>query len=349
MANKKRRPEDIRDFLIQGIDDNPRGIVAETAAQFRITRQGVLRHVRNLAEEGRIEVEGKTRDRRYRVVPFAEFTLPLHITPELEEDIVWRQTIRPALQGVKENVIGICQYGFTEMLRNVIDHSEADKAEVKLDYSPHRIRLRVDDEGVGIFNKIQRVFNLPDPRDAILELAKGKLTTDPQRHTGEGIFFTSRIFDRFSILSGSLYFAHTERDDDWLLEDEEQSKGTLVSMIVDPRSNRRIQDVFDKFASGEADYGFSKTHVPVVLAQFGDENLVSRSQAKRLLSRFDRFKEIALDFKGVSTIGQAFADEVFRIFPAEHPGVNLHSVNTSKQITNMINRAFSARNSNGEA
>ncbi len=347
MASTKRRPEDIRNFIIQGIDDNPRGIVAETAAQFNVTRQGVLKHVRYLAKEGRIEVKGKTRDRRYRVVPFAEFTLPLLISPELQEDIVWRRSVRPALQGVRENVIGICQYGFTEMLRNAIDHSESNKAEISLDYSPSRIRLRVCDEGIGIFNKIQSVFGLPDPRDAILELAKGKLTTDPQRHTGEGIFFTSRMFDRFSILSGSLYFAHTERDNDWLLEDEAQSKGTLVSMIIDPRSNRRTQDVFDKFASPDADYGFSKTHVPVALAKYGDENLISRSQAKRLLSRFDRFREIILDFKGVSTIGQAFGDEVFRIFPAEHPGVHLYPINTTSQIKNMIKRSVSSETVNG--
>jgi anti-sigma regulatory factor (Ser/Thr protein kinase) len=342
LALPRRRPEDIRTYLLQGIDDNPRGIVTETAKHFAITRQGVLRHVRSLLAEGKIAVEGRTRDRRYTVVPIAQIEIPLTISPELEEHVVWRQCIRPALEGVHENALGICQYGFTEMLRNAIDHSESPTAVVSLDYSPQRIRLRVVDSGVGIFNKIQRAFNLPDPGDAILELAKGKLTTDPRRHTGEGIFFASRMFDRFSILSGKLYFAHKEQGDDWLLEDEAQTAGTMVSMVVSPSTARNAQETFDQFASADDDFGFSRTHVPVTLARYGDENLVSRSQAKRLLSRFERFREIILDFKDVSTIGQAFADEVFRVFPQDHPQVHLYPINTSSQVLRMIGRAMAA-------
>jgi len=62
------------------------------------------------------------------------------------------------------------------------------------------------------------------------------------------------------------------------------------------------------------DFGFSKTHIPVFLAAYGEDNLISRSQAKRLLVRFERFKEIILDFENVESIGQAFADEIFRVF-----------------------------------
>ena len=57
---------------------------------------------------------------------------------------------------------------------------------------------------MGIFKKIQKALDLLDERHAILELAKGKLTTDPKHHTGEGIFFTSRMFDEFTILSGGV-------------------------------------------------------------------------------------------------------------------------------------------------
>ena len=199
--------------------------------------------------------------------------------------------------------------------------------------------MAVIDFGVGIFNKIQKTFKLNDPRDAILELTKGKLTTDPQRHTGEGIFFTSRMFDRFSILSEKLYFAHRAEGDDWLLEDEKPIVGTLVEMIIDPLSTRTVQTVFNKFSSSKDDFGFFKTHVPVRLARYGNENLVSRSQAKRLLSRFERFGEIILDFKGVSTIGQAFADEIFRVFRQDHPDINIYPINISSQIKRMINRA----------
>lgn len=47
---------------------------------------------------------------------------------------------------------------------------------------------------------------MDDERDAILELSKGKLITDAENHAGEGIFFTSRVFDEFAVISGGLFF-----------------------------------------------------------------------------------------------------------------------------------------------
>ena len=36
-------------------------------------------------------------------------------------------------------------------------------------------------------------LDLSDERLASLELSKGKLTIEPRRHSGEGVFFTSRV------------------------------------------------------------------------------------------------------------------------------------------------------------
>jgi len=58
----------------------------------------------------------------------------------------------------------------------------------------------------------------------------------------------------------------------------------------------------------------TRQSVPVKLAQYGNDKLVSRSQAKRLLARVELFKVVMLDFTNVPTIGQAFADEIFRVF-----------------------------------
>lgn len=96
--------------------------------------------------------------------------------------------------------------------------------------------------------------------------------------------------------------------------------------------------VFDRYATIDHP-GFYRTHVPVFLVRYGDENLVSRSQAKRVLARVERFMEVVLDFRGVSQIGQAFADEIFRVFRLEHPEVNLMAINTNAEIDWMIRRA----------
>src|SRR5688500_15597664 len=75
------------------------------------------------------------------------------------------------------------------------------------------------------------------------------------------------------------------------------------------------------------------------LASFGDESLVSRSSARRVLARAERFDEVLLDFAGIRAVGQAFADEIFRVFANVHPDVNLTHINTSDQVAAMIRRA----------
>ena len=79
--------------------------------------------------------------------------------------------------------------------------------------------------------------------------------------------------------------------------------------------------------------------MPVFLARYGDENLVSRSQARRLLLRLDLFSDILFDFQDVSMIGQGFADEVFRVYQSHHPGSTLNWANATPEIERMIRRA----------
>ena len=48
------------------------------------------------------------------------------------------------------------------------------------------------------------------------------------------------------------------------------------------------REVFDRYSDQESDdYDFSRTHVPLALAKYGKDQLVSRSQAKRVLARFE--------------------------------------------------------------
>jgi len=299
-----------------------------------LSRQASHRYVQKLVSDGLVIAEGNTRDRKYEVKPITNYSTQLSLNG-LEEDKIWRQNILPLMQNVSPNVLQICHHGFTEMVNNAIDHSEGTKLKIQVNRTYTTIEFQVVDNGVGIFNKIQNKLNLDDPLHAILELSKGKLTTDPARHSGEGIFFTSRMFDTFSIFSGKLFYSYSERSGDWLIEDDEKSiSGTKVVISISSNAKTTTQQVFDKFTGD--DFGFTKTHVPVFLARYGDENLISRSQAKRLLTRFERFKEIVLDFDNVDSIGQAFADEIFRVFANQNPNVHLIPVNTNEQVQKMI-------------
>lgn len=113
-------------------------------------------------------------------------------------------------------------------------------------------------------------------------------------------------------------------------------------MIINRDSNRTIQEIFDAYA-GPDDYQFNKTVIPVRLAQYGNEKLLSRSQAKRLLARVERFQYVIFDFEGVSSIGQAFADEIFRVYARNHPEIVLHPDKMELNVKKMVDRAVSAR------
>ena len=183
-------------------------------------------------------------------------------------------------------------------------------------------------------------------------LSKGKLTTDPDNHTGEGIFFTSRVFDEFEIDSKGVKFRHDDlfefevilesefSEFEVILESEfsENEAGTAVYMLLKRDSTRDIQTIFDDYA-GPDEFQFNKTVIPVRLAQYENEKLVSRSQAKRVLARIEKFKHVIFDFDGVSALGQAFADEIFRVYAKNHPDIVLVPVKMEPNVAKMVHRA----------
>jgi len=333
------RGEEIRQFILKNVELHATDIASVTAEHFQVSRASITRHIKVLLDKGELQAEGKTKNRIYRLPNgFREAPILLRISDNQDEDKVWREVVASHMERVNENIRKICHYGFTEMFNNVIDHSEGELAAIRIALSTARLRISLHDDGIGIFEKIKSRCGLVDHRQAILELAKGKLTTDPNRHTGQGIFFTSRMFDRFYIQANQLIFAHDrEITDDWLIESDQSKYGTNVYMEIDLDSSRDIAEIFREFSSGEAgNYEFSRTHVPLKLARYGDEDLISRSQAKRVLARFDRFKEVLLDFADVDFIGQAFADEIFRVFANNNPEIKLVHVNTRKEVKKMI-------------
>lgn len=115
-------------------------------------------------------------------------------------------------------------------------------------------------------------------------------------------------------------------------------------MYISLDSTRTDKEVFDEFSGGEdEDYAFNKTIIPVNMARIDKENLVSRSQAKRLLVRIENFKYVFFDFENVESIGQAFADEIFRVYRRRYPEVSIAHKNANDAVRAMIKRAESSK------
>ena len=325
------RGDEVRHFIVRHVEAHPADIARVTADEFKVEPQSIRKHLRELSSENVLVVDGKTRDRIYRLKT-NDWTKSYPISAGLTEDSAWNDAA-PFVGRLPEDVLSIWNTGFTEMFNNAIDHSAGTEIAVEIRKTAINTEMEIRDNGVGIFKKVQAAANLPDERQAILELAKGKFTTDRTKHSGEGIFFTSKMFDAFDILSEGLSFTGTRPPTG--------SAGTTVWMKLDNESTRVAADIYNAFSV--EDFGFDKTNVPIKMAQFAGQRMVSRSQAKRVLARIGEFKVAIFDFAGVEMIGQAFADEIFRVFHNAHPDIRLEVVNAGSDVLNMIRHVDTPR------
>jgi len=235
-----------------------------------------------------------------------------------------------------ENVSVILDYAFTEILNNAIEHSKSEEIIVVMEKEPNRVVFKIIDFGIGIFKNVMKKRNLKNELEAIQDILKGKQTTAPKEHTGEGVFFTSKAADKLTIQSFSKKLIVDNNINDIFIEDTKPIKGTIVKFEIKTASKKGLNKIFREY-SGEA-FEFDKTEVVVDLYNI-DNSYISRSQARRILSGLDKFKKIILDFKNIKTVGQSFADEVFRVWKSNHKDIEIVYKNANENIVFMIERA----------
>jgi anti-sigma regulatory factor (Ser/Thr protein kinase)/biotin operon repressor len=313
------------------------------AAILGISRQAAHRHLVALLDLGRLVRSGRTRGALYRLpgrTGGKDSVLPdpfrrTYETRGLAEDRVFAEAaLRLNLRAaVSTDAYRIGAYAFTEMLNNAIEHSGAPGCRVEMELRARDLHITVRDQGVGAFESIRKRFRLTEEADAVGELLKGKATSMPERHSGEGIFFTSKACDRFSLRSHGIEVAVDSVRHDTVVTLRPRIKGTRVEMSISRSSRRKLAEVFAEFAPEEFDFRFERSSVMVRLAA---RDYVSRSEARRLVARLEQFREMTLDFSGVTFIGQGFADEVFRVFAAAHPALILKRVNVLPAIDAVI-------------
>lgn len=329
-----------RQALVEYIRKHGSATGPELARAMGVTRQAISLHIRRLLAERKIVKTGSTRAARYHPPEAAPEGRKLERKFELDgldEARVYEEfKLTLNLGKLRENVESIVHYAFTEMLNNAIDHSGSRRCLAGFLVDATRVRFTVRDYGVGVYYSIADKFELADEHAAMVELIKGKTTTQPDRHSGEGIFFVSRVADFYVLRSHRIRLEWNRYRDDVFAEDAKFLKGTSVEFEIQRDSRRRLEDTFDAFAPEEYDYRFEKTRVFVKLLQ---RSYVSRSEARRLLHKLDRFAEIELDMREVTNVGQGFVDEVFRVFANEHPDIAVRAVNCSNAVTAMIRHA----------
>ena len=311
------------------------------------SRAYVNRFLKQLQEEGEIVLIGKANKASYIRADNEQLALQkgkiLSVRKKIANKGVSEDLILDEIQkntgiflNLPENTERIVSYAFTEILNNAIEHSRSEFIEIFMEKTEGKIRFTVVDRGVGIFRNIQGKKKLASELEAIQDLLKGKQTTLPERHSGEGIFFTSKVADVLTIKSFRKSLVFNNILGDVFVEDSKEFAGTKVVFAVSEKSEKDLKKIFDQYTNES--FEFSKTKVIVKLHKAGTEYL-SRSQARRITVGLEKFKTVILDFKDVKTVGQAFADEIFRVWKNKNPGIEIIPENANENVMFMIYRA----------
>lgn len=337
----------VRELILRRLKQRGSIKVSDVVRLTGFSRVYVHRFFRQLADEGLILLTGKANQARYvlrekrtteRLRRDCLRTHRILCNRDLSEDTVLAEI--KAGTGIfldlPANIESILDYAFTEMLNNAIEHSGSDVIDVVMIRAAGEIRFQVSDSGVGIFNNIMATRRLSTELEAVQDLLKGKLTTAPDAHTGEGIFFTSKAADLLSIRSSTRKLVFDTAREDAFLRDIRLVRGTRVSFSISLGSKRELGDIFAAYTDDS--FEFSKTAVKVKLFRQGLE-YVSRSQARRIVSGLEKFRVVELDFQGLETVGQGFADEIFRVWQTLHPEVRIVPRNAGETVLFMIRHA----------
>jgi hypothetical protein len=341
---------DLKRVIIRLLEKKKRLKTKDVAAALnhQVSRQYISRVLNRLVQEDRIVKVGHTTNTFY-VLPEKQdealesignkIRLRLSRVGLKEHEVLADINKKlPFIAKAKEGIGSIFDYAFSEMLNNAIEHSHSKFIEIEVMKNKGNLCFVVNDFGVGVFKNVMKKRGLKSEIEAIQDLLKGKTTTEPQAHSGEGIFFTSKIADIFILES----FEHKLRIDNTIPDVfvealNRQKRGTRVAFRIPLDTEKHLSDIFRNYSANPDEPNFDKTKVSIKLYTMGTI-YVSRSQARRVLAGLDKFRHIVLDYDKVPTIGQAFADEIHRVFQNKHADIKIETINANEAVKFMIDR-----------
>ena len=334
MKYTTERKQTIILYILEKIAAETQSLSKVVAETFNISTNTVHTYLNELIEDGIIE---KQKRGRYSLTNTHNEYSFKRSAGDLESDTLpYELCLQKEIKHLGDNVQRIWNYGLSEMVNNVIDHSNAENMRVIVVQNYLTTNVLLVDDGVGIFEKIKNHFALPNLDEAICELFKGKLTTDEVNHSGEGIFFTSKMMDNFLIYSSGKIFTSSKFDDDNIFDLSTNVNGTCVLMSLSNFTHKTPKEIFDQYSDNDG--SFVTTRIP--LKNVFDAAPVSRSQAKRVCNRLEKFEEAILDFDGIEWMGQGFAHQIFVVFKNAHPEISIVPQNMNDSVENMYNHVI---------
>ena len=327
--------------ITQAAVQHPADLPAFLMRELQVSRRQANQLLRKLVASQWLVELGTPRKPLYRPGPLRQ-VIKRYPLATLQEDLPWGQDFARCFE-LSKPIARMAQHAFTELLNNAIDHSGGTTVAVSMRQTPVQLQLLVSDDGCGLFQHVAQSFDIPDAQLAMLELAKGKLTSAPDRHSGHGLFFTSRLADVFDIhANNSAFQCRAWERHGWRTGQPglvANRSGTSIYLAIMLDTPRNLQSVLQAHSASGSGVGFERTSVPLILINGGGTDsamLASRAQARRATQRLGQFRHAEIDFTGIDHIGHGFADEMFRVFEREHPGLTLHAVGMTRQVAATI-------------
>lgn len=339
----------LKTLILEKISKEKQIKAAAIIKQTGFSRTYVNRALQELRDEGKMVLLGKNKGAIYVLANKASLKSArediLYFHEEFRNENLSEEMVLKRIQDqtgifldLKDNVDNIFTYALLEMVNNAIEHSQSPIISILVERNDQDVSFVLRDIGVGIFNNIRKKLHLSNNLEAIQQLLKGKQTTNPESHTGQGIFFTSKMADAFMIESSGkkLRFLNVGGINDVFLEDYKENVGTKINFTINLKSTNKSQEIFAKYTDKDT-FEFSKTKVSVKMYEMGVD-LLSRSEARRIMLGLEKFQDIELDFKDVKTVGQGFADEIFRVWQGARPKQRIKYINAVENVEFMIKR-----------
>ncbi len=260
----------------------------------------------------------------------------------LQEDIPWQRDFAPNFD-LPPHVARMIQHGFTELVNNAADHSGGSSVTVSLRQTPSHAQLLVSDDGCGVFDKICSAFDIANAQHAMLELSKGRLTSQPEMHTGRGLFFSSQLADVFDIhANGTAFQRRAWESGGWQPGRPMPRQGSSIYMSISLDTKRTLDQVLEAWSLDGSGIEFDHTTIALSLLAGPGQPLDSRAQARRVAARLPMFKRAEINFDGVVDVGHGFTDELFRVFAKAHQEVELLPTHMTPRIAALVKSAQNA-------
>jgi anti-sigma regulatory factor (Ser/Thr protein kinase) len=326
----------ITTWITPAAQAHPTDLPAALARRLDVSTRRARTLIGQLERLGWLARGGTTRRPEWKPGPLRQ-VVQRYPLPGLEEDRPWRRDFAPHFE-LAPHVARLVQHAFMELVNNAVDHSGGTCVTVSMRQTALHVQLLVSDDGVGLFERVADAHELHDPALAMFELAKGRLTSQPERHAGRGLYFVARAADVFDLHANRNAFQHRGLEDrGWMRHGRAAAeRGTTAFVGIALDTERTLDAVLRSSSSDCARYGLERARLPLRLLAADGLALDSRAQARRVAARLAALRRADLDFAGVTEIGHSFADELFRVLPSMQPQLAMHAVNAAAPVARMI-------------